>query len=183
MNKELFNQLSTDERQVAEKLSSAADTMKLSQSFQWDLETRLMDAYKSNAQENRFMKFMAPVGWAVIAILTVLLAGWLLRNLLPGIQPAAIPTVSPKVSFEENIRQGNICVGPLAVGHGFAVFLSNADKTWFLPLDQGKVIGEMRSFTWSADGSQLAIVGNTTGTGNVYLTDAAGSPVRPVLSN
>lgn len=50
-------------------------------------------------------------------------------------------------------------------------------------LDEQKNIGELRSFAWSPDGKQLAIVGNTTGRGNIYLTDAASDPLQPVLGN
>jgi WD40 repeat protein len=186
MNKELLDQLPADEQPIAEKLSSAAETMKLSQSFQWNLETQLMNAYPSKTEgiaRNRFMKFLSPVGWAIVAIFGVLVLSWALRSLLPGIQVAAGPTPTQKASFETDVRTGNICEGPLALAHGFGVFLTNPDKTQFVPLDPEKTIGELRSFTWSADGKQLAVLGNTTGRGNIYLTDAAGEPLQPVLSN
>jgi len=186
MNKELLDQLPADEQPVAEKLSSAAETMKLPQSFQWNLETQLMNAYPSKTErirQNWFIKFLTPVGWAIVAIFGVLLLSWMLRSLLPGIQVAAGPTPTQKVSFETDVRTGNICVGPLALAHGFDVFLTNQDKTEFVTLDPGKTVGELRSFAWSADGKQLAILGNTTGRGNIYLTDSAGSPLQPVLSN
>jgi Tol biopolymer transport system component len=186
MNKELLDQLPADEQAVAEKLSSAAETMKLSQSFQWNLETQLMNVYPSKTERierNRLMKFLSPVGWVIVAIFGVLVLSWILRSLLPGIQVAAGPTPTQKVSFETDVRTGNVCVGPLALAHGFDVFLTNQDKTEFVTLDTGKTVGELRSFAWSADGGQLAILGNTTGQGNIYLTDPAGSPLQPVLSN
>jgi Tol biopolymer transport system component len=186
MNRELLDQLPADEQPIAEKLSSAAETMQLSQSFQWNLETQLMNAYPSKTEgtvRNWFMKFLSPVGWAIVAIFGVLVLSWMLRSLLPGIQVAAGPTPAQKPSFETDVRTGNICEGPLALAHGFAVFLTNQDKTEFVALDPEKTIGELRSFAWSADGKQLAILGNTTGQGNIYLTDSAGSPLRPVLSN
>jgi WD40 repeat protein len=186
MNKDLINQLPSDEQAVAEKLSSAAETMKLSQSFQWNLETQLMNAYQSKTEaigQNWFMKFLTPVGWAIVAIFGVLVLSWMLRSLLPGIQVASGPTPTQKVSFETSVRAGNICLSPLALAHGFDVFLTNPDKTEFVTLDAGKTIGELRSFTWSANGKQLAILGNTTGRGNLYLTDSAGSQLQPVLSN
>jgi Tol biopolymer transport system component len=74
-------------------------------------------------------------------------------------------------------------VGPLAVEHGFAVFLTNPEKAEFAVLDAGNTIGELRSFTWSADGKQLAIVGNSMGSGNIYITDPKGSQLLPVLPN
>ncbi len=92
MNKDLIEQLPADEKTVAEKLSSAAETMKPSQSFQWNLETQLMDTYQSQtgtAKQNSFMKFLTPIGWAIVAAIGVLLVSWMLRTLLPGIQPAA----------------------------------------------------------------------------------------------
>lgn len=50
-------------------------------------------------------------------------------------------------------------------------------------LDEQKAIGELRSFAWSPDGRQLALMGNTTGRGNIYLTDSAGDQLQPVLSD
>ncbi len=184
MNKDLINQLPADEQPVAEKISSAAETMKLSQSFQWNLESQLMDAYKSKqegVQPSPFMKFLAPAGWAIAAVCGVLLLGWIFRSLLPGLQPAAAPTPTQEVSFEDSVRTGNICSGPLAAAHGFAVFLTNADKTGFVTLDEQKAIGELRSFNWSPDGQRLAIIGNTLGSGNIHIADASGMRIKSLL--
>jgi WD40 repeat protein len=126
---------------------------------------------------------MVPLGWAVLAGCAILLLNWTIRALVPELPIAAGATSSPAASFEDSLRNGNICAGPLALEHGFAVFLTNPAKTEFIALDPGKAIGELRSFTWSADGRQLAILGNTTGNGNIYLTDATGEQLQPVLSN
>ena len=185
MNKDLIDQLPADEQAVAVKLSSAAEIMKLSQSFQWNLETQLMDAYQSpkgNARQNSLMKFLTPAGWTIGAVIAVLLVSWMLRSLLPEMQPAAAPTAIQEASFEVNVRQGNICLGPLAVAHGFTVFLTNKDKTQFAAINAGNTIGEMRSFTWSSDGRQLSILGNTTGSGNIYQADPVSGQVEPVLA-
>ncbi len=185
MNKDLINQLPADEQPVAEKISSAAETMKLSQSFQWNLESQLMDAYKSKqdgVQQSPFMRFLAPAGWAIAAVCGVLLLSWMFRSLLPTLQPAAAPTATQEVSFEDSVRTGNICSGPLAAAHGFAVFLTNTDKTGFVTLDEQKAIGELRSFNWSPDGQRLAIVGNTMGSGNIHITDPSGGPIEDLLS-
>ncbi len=40
----------------------------------------------------------------------------------------------------------------------------------------------MRSFTWSKDGKQLSILGNTTGSGNIYLADPVSGQLNPLLS-
>jgi Tol biopolymer transport system component len=69
------------------------------------------------------------------------------------------------------------------VVHGFTVFLSNPEKTEFTAVDTGTPMGEMRSFTWSPDGKQLTIVGNTMGSGHVLVTDLAGGQVEYLLSN
>jgi Tol biopolymer transport system component len=61
------------------------------------------------------------------------------------------------------------------------VFLTNPDKTEFAVVDAGDPVGELRSFTWSADGKQLAIVGNAMGSGNIYRTDPGGTLPEPVL--
>jgi Tol biopolymer transport system component len=181
MNKDLLDQLSADERQTAEKLSSAAETMKLSQSFQWNLETKLMDAHPSqNEKQNSRMKFLKPFGWVLAAVAAVLLAGWMLRTLLPGIQPAVAPTIPQEVSFEENVRQGNICAAPLAMSHNFSVFLTNTDKTQFTVVDAGDTIVEIRSFTWSTDGTELFLFGNTTGSSKFFHADPISGEVTPV---
>jgi hypothetical protein len=182
MNKELLDQLSADERQVAEKLSSAAETMKLSQSFQWNLETKLMDAYPSqNEKGNSIMKFLKPAGWAFAAVVAVLLVSWIFRTSIPGIQPGTMPTETQEVSFEENVRQGNICAAPLAVAHNFGVYLTSPDKTQFAVVDAGNSIGEIRSFTWSADGKELLLLGNSPSGGNIYHADPVSDEIQQML--
>lgn len=182
MNKDFLNSLPTDDQPVASILNLLVDDVQLSQTFQWKLETKLMDAAKNKQEFARSWrsKILPAFSWTVIAIAAVLLLNWTVRS-LSSPPPAAAVTPGPIPSFEADIQQRRICAAPLAVGHGFAVFLSDDKKTGFLPLDQEKMIGEMRSFAWSADGSQLALFGNTTGHGNIWLTDSSGSPVQPVL--
>lgn len=182
MNKDFLNSLPADEQPAASKLTSLIDDLQLSPSFQRELEIKLMDVAqkKTRSARNWQAKILPAAAWTLAAIGAVLLLNWTIRSLASP-APAAVVTPIPAPSFEEQVRQGKICPGPLAVGHGFAVFLTNEDKTGFLPLDQEKSIGEMRSFAWSADGSQLAIFGNTTGRGNIWLTDTKGSAVQPVL--
>lgn len=179
MNKDLLEQLSPEERTAAEKLSAAAEMMTLSQSFHSDLETRIMDAYPSNRNQRSPIQFLKPIGWAITAIAGVLLANWLFRSLLPGLQTT---TPTQAVSFAASVKQGTLCAAPLAVSHGFAVFLTRPDKTQFAVVDAGETIGEMRSFIWSADGNQLSILGNTTGSGNLYTADAGTGQVEPLLA-
>lgn len=184
MNKELLDQLSSDERQVAENVSSAAEMMKLSQSFQWNLETKLMDAYPSqNERQNSLMKFLKPIGWVLAAVAGILLVSWVLRTLLPGIQPAAEPTPAQEVSFEANVRQGNICAGPLAVAHNFAVYLTSPDKTQFAEVTIESPMYEIRSAMWSTEGEQLALLVNEWGHGNIYIADSNGTSAQPILVN
>ena len=185
MNKELLNQLPADEQFIAAEINSTADSMKLSQAFQWELEAQLMDQAKRTMQPagGWLTKIMARVGWAIAAICAAFLLNWTIRSLIPVQPGAAGNTLNPEASFEEKLRQRNICSGPLALAHGFAVFLTNQDKTGFVTLDEGKSIGELRSFAWSPDGRQLAIVGNTTGRGNIYLTNSTGNPLQPVLAD
>src|SRR5215216_5135063 len=186
MNKDLINQLPADEQALAEKISTAAESMKLSQNFQWNLETQLMDTYQSKkggAGQSWFMKFAAPLSWGVAVFIVVLLLSWALRSLLPELQPAAEPTATQAESFVANVRSGDICAGPLAVVHGFSAFLTNEHRTGFVALSTGNLIGEIRSFAWSADGKQLAIFGNSWGSGNIYVTDPSGRQVDYLLSN
>jgi len=184
MNKDIFDQLPADEQPVAEKLNSISENMKVPQSFQWTLESQLMDAYqnKSKPAKGWFSKIIVPVTWALVAVLGIFLLNWTLRSLTPSEQ-VNVGASNTEVPFETQVRQGNICAGPLALAHGFSVSLSNQDKTTFIPLDEEKAIGELRTFAWSEDGKQLAILGNTTGNGNIYLTDSTGVQLQPVLAN
>jgi hypothetical protein len=184
MNREIFDQLPADERPVAANLYAAAENMKVPPAFQWTLQSQLMDAYQNKSQPNkdRVSKIIAPVGWAVVAVIGFVLLNWTFRSLVLPEQISA-GTSSEEVPFETRVRQGDICAGPLTLAHGFSVSLTNQDKTAFVPLDEEGNIGEMRSFIWSTNGSQVAVLGNTTGNGNIYLTDTSGTPLQPVLSN
>jgi len=187
MNKEILDQLTADEQPAAAKLNSISENMKVPQAFQWTLESQLMDAYHNESQpaKSPFAKFFLPLGWAVIAVVGFVLLNWTIRSLAPSEQITAgsSNTEIPVETFEGMARQGRICNGPLAVQHGFAISLTNQDKTGFITLDKEKAIGELRSMVWSPDGEQLAILGNITGNGNIYLTDSNGTSLHPVLPN
>ena len=183
MNKDLLNQLPADEQPVASKLDSIAEDMQPSQTFQLELETQLMDAAKTKMRPGQgwHTKIIPSVGWAILALGVVFLLNWTIRSLAPDSPPATGEASEPEISFESNVRQGNICTSPLAAAHGFAVFVTNQDKTGFVMLDEEKNIGELRSFAWSPDGKQLALVGNTTGSGNIYLTNSVDDWLQPLL--
>jgi Tol biopolymer transport system component len=106
----------------------------------------------------------------------------MLRTFVPGVQPAAEPTLVQDLSFEANVRQGNICAAPLAMVHDFSVFTTSADKTQFTEIDAVHAIGEIRSFTWAADGKELFLLGNTLGSGNLYRADPISGQAIPVLA-
>ena len=205
MNKEILNQIPADEQPVASKLQAVADDMHLSPTFEWELETQLMEKHK---EQNRpvsgwFARIAPTLGWVFTATCVILLVNWAIRSLVPSlsaasntIQPDITPLAAPSIppmptaiftptssQFEDDVRQGNICAGPLAVGHDFSVSLTNQDKTGFVAVDPQNVATELDSFAWSPDGRQLAVIGNTGGQGNIYLTDSAESPLRPLLSN
>lgn len=184
MNKDLLDQIPADEQPMAKRLMSAADEMKISPNFQRTLETQLMDARKTKSQpaQGWHIKIFSLAGWAALILAGAFLLNWSIRSLAVN-QPASENTPVSASTFEEQVRQGSICANPLTLGHGFAVFMSNADKTSFIELDPQRAIGELRSFSWSADGAQLAVVGNTTGTGNMYLTDSIETPLRPIFAN
>jgi Tol biopolymer transport system component len=172
MNKDLLNQLPANEQPMASELNSIIDQMQLSPTFQWELETQLVEAAnKKNQPAQRWLIEIFPaMGWAVLALCAVFLLNWTIRS-LANISPAATESSEPEISFASSVRQGNACSDPLALAHNFQVYLTNEDKTGFVALDQQKSIGELRSFAWSPDGQQLAIVGNTTGQGNIAITD------------
>ncbi|HKJ38789.1 MAG TPA: hypothetical protein VJ972_08440 [Anaerolineales bacterium] len=174
MNKEIFDQLPADEQPVAAKLNSVSDNMKVPQNFQWTLESQLMDTYgnKSKPAKSWFSKLIVPVGWAVVAILGFVFLNWTIRSLVPPeqINVGASNTEVPVETFESKVREGKICEGPLALAHGFNVSMTNEDKTAFISFDQKEPSSELRSFAWSTDGKQLAILGNTLGSGNIHIT-------------
>jgi len=182
MNKEIFDQLPVDEQTVASKLNATAEHMKIPQVFQWKLESQLMDAYKNNSKPktNRFSKYITAAAWITAAALGLFLFAWTINSLS---QNSGAGTAVTEIPFDANVRQGGICAGPLAVAHNFSVALTNSGKTEFITLDPTQSIGELRSFAWSPNGKQLAVVGNTTGSGNIYLTDSTGTSLQPVLAN
>lgn len=181
MNKDLLDQVPSEEQSMASKISSIVENIQPSQAFQWELENQLMDKARSQPAQSWFSKISVPAGWAVAAFVGVLLLNSLFRYLVPQPSPAAGSTPTQEVPFIDNVRAGNICMGPLAVAHGFTVFLTNPEKTEFAAVDAGDPSGDLRSFTWSVDGKQLAIVGNAMGSGNIHLTDATGVSPQPIL--
>lgn len=179
MNKHLLDQVAAEQQPVASKLNSLVEKLQPSQAFQWELENQLMEkATRTAPGQSRSAKIMILVGWGIATVAGLLLFNWTIRSLAPQPPPAA----TQEVSFAESVRSGDMCTTPLALGHGFDVFLTNQDKTGFVALDSEKTIGELRSFTWSADGERLAILGNTTGSGNIYLTNPSGEQLEPLLS-
>jgi WD40 repeat protein len=182
----LLNHIPSEEQPVASRLASVAEDMQVSPTFQWELENQLMDKYRTQTRRLApawHTKIHPALGWALLAIAAVFLLDRTMRSLIPNPLGMTVQTPTQEPSFAESVRSGNICAGPLAVAHNFSVALSNADKTSFIPLDEQQTIGELRSFAWSADGSQLAVAGNTTGSGNIYLMDANGKMLQPVLSD
>ena len=166
---------------MASKISSIVENMQPSQAFQWELENQLLDKAASRPAQSWFAKIIVPVGWAVTAFVGVFLLSSLFRSSVPPPSPAAGSTPTEAVSFVDRVRTGNICMGPLAVAHGFTVFLTNPEKTEFAVVDVGDPSTELRSFTWSASGGQLAILTNSVGGGNIYLTDPNTMQPQPVL--
>jgi Tol biopolymer transport system component len=184
MNKDLLNQLPTDEQHVASNLDSVAEDMKLSPSFQWELENRLMDAHKAKTftAHGWHRKIIPVLGWAIVAIGAIILLNRTMRSQAPELPPAAPATSIPELPFEARVRQGDMCFGSLALVHGFSLFLTNEDKTGFVQLDTADAIGEVRSFAWSADGKRMAVIGNTTGSGTIYLSEPTGGQREYILS-
>ncbi|MBV6450194.1 MAG: Protein TolB [Anaerolineales bacterium] len=182
MNKNIIDQLPADEQPIALKLQDAAKKMNIPAAFELELENQLMEKYKTKHQPTGWATFAGSFGWAFAAVCTLFLLNWAIRTLVPNIQPASGETPASEIPFGENVRAGNICKDSLTLTHGFSVFVTNEDKTGFIELDEQRAIGELRSIAWSADG-QLAIVGNTTGNGNIYLVDLADNSLRPLVPN
>jgi Tol biopolymer transport system component len=183
MNKDLLNQLPADEQPVASKLNSLADDMHISQTFKWELETQLMDKAKKKTRpiQGWHVKILPTLGWAVLALSAVFLLNWTIRSLASDTLPVAGGLPGPDPSFAASVSQGEICRGPLAAVHGFTGFLTNQDITGFVLLDEQRTLDEVRSTAWSPDGTQLAIVGNTTGQGSVLITGPAGGQLEYLL--
>jgi Tol biopolymer transport system component len=183
MNKELINQLPADEQPIAVELNSIVNQMQLSTSFQWDLETQLINAAKMKIQpEQGWIQRIAPaLGWAILTLCAVVLLNWTMRSLAINSQPSEGEASDPPASFASSVRQGDICSGPLVLAHNFEIYLTNEDKTRFVSFHKQNVIGELRSFAWSPDGERLAIVGNTTGQGNIYFVDLRNTQLEHLL--
>lgn len=181
MNNDWLTQLTADEQPLAQELTNLATGMNMPAGFEAQLEHELMNTYSKKDQPTRgWMKFARPLGWALTALAGALMLTWGLRYASP-IQPAAETVIEPKVPFALQVQQGDLCAGPLAVGHNFDISLSNTEKTGFIPVDSEQAIFELRSFTWSPDGKTLAVTSNTGGGGNVFLTDATAQTLTQVL--
>jgi len=185
MNKEFQNHIPSDEQPIAQKLQSVAEDIKAASSFQTELEAQLKKAHNVRSQSTQSWRtnLIPALGWTILTVCAVVLLNWALRSLLPNQQPATNAAPPSAVTFEADVKMGNICKGQLAVMHGFSVSLTNQDKTGFVSLNEEKDIGELRSFSWSPNGEQLAIVGNTRGSGNLYLLSPARNQLQPILSN
>jgi hypothetical protein len=182
MNKDLLNSLPAEDQPVASQLNSLVNELPLSRSFQDELEMKLIDAARKTKPEHGWQAKMFPaLAWTALALGAVLILNLTVRS-MSSTAPGTIAAPDPMPSFQENVRQGGICADPLAAGHGFAVSITNDDKTGFIPLDEANTIPEMRSFAWAADGSRLALVTNSRGQGNVYLMDSSNS-LQPVIRN
>src|ERR1043165_3665790 len=98
MNNDLLNQLPADEQPIASKLNSLVDDMQISQSFEWEFETHLIDKAKMRMPpvQNWFTKVMIPIGWAVAGVCGVLLLSWAIRSLMPNRPIAAGATPIPE---------------------------------------------------------------------------------------
>jgi len=187
MNKEIFDQLPANEQPVAAKLNSVSENMKVPQNFQWNLESQLMHAYQNKSQPNksRFSKLIVPAAWTLAAVFGIFILTWAIRSLVPTeqINPAAPNPEVPVETFESKVRQETICEGSLAVAHGFSVAVTNEGKTAFIPFELEEPGSELRSFIWSTDGKQLAILGNTRGSGSIYLANTIDHELLPALTN
>ncbi|HXD10670.1 MAG TPA: hypothetical protein VN653_11455 [Anaerolineales bacterium] len=185
MNKDFLNQIPPEEQPIASTLFSVGEAMQVSPAFDWELETRLMNAAKKKSQpvHGWTTKIIPALGWALLAISAIYLISSTISSLGANQPAAATEASNPVISFESQVRAGNVCKGPLAVAHNFSVSLTNPDKTGFVILDVKDTIGELRSLTWSPDGKRLALVANTTGRGYIYVTDSAGNQLQPVISN
>lgn len=185
MNKEFLDQLPVEEQAVAQKLHAVAENLPVSQAFQSKLESELIAAHrgKSHYAPGWPTKLIPSLGWALLAVCGLFFLSWAVRSLVPGRSPAAGEQPDPEAPLATGVKTADACTGQLAAAHGFSVFLTDRDHTGFVTLDEGKEIGELRSFSWSPDGQEMAVVGNTRGSGNLYLWSPAGGPLRPVFSS
>lgn len=183
MNKDLLDQIPAEEQPTARKLSELVEELDPSQPFQWELENQLMNKATTQPAPSWLKQIMIPFSWVVATIGGVILLSWVMRSLIPQPSPAAEETPTEEISFADSVRTGTICAAPLALSHGFAVFLSNPEKNEFVMVDTGSAMSEVRSFAWSPDGEQIAIIGNSMGRGVIYLTRPGSSALEPLLSD
>ena len=185
MNNDLLNQISADEQPVASQLAALVEDMQLSPTFEWELENQLMEKYQTKTdaiQPAWYTKIIPAVGWAILAAGAVFLLSWTMRSVIPDLQPMAAESPTPERSFEEDVRQGNRCAGLLTVAHNFSVALTDENKTSFVMLDEHEDLEEIRSFAWSPNGTQLAVVGNPAGQGKISVRDF-GKSIQYVISS
>jgi Tol biopolymer transport system component/LysM repeat protein len=182
MNNEFLRQLPAEDQAMSDFLQSNVESIQVDPLFHTKLESQLKHSQNSHERSKGLrIKILTALGWAIVIIGAFLLLNWAVRSLVPNRQPAANGTQSSNLIFEENGILKSICTGQLAVVHGFSIFLSNPDKNGFVELDEQKNNGELRSFSWSPDGYQLAIVGNTKGSGNIYLVNTEENTIQPLL--
>ena len=108
MNRDLLNQLPADEQPAASKLDSVAADMKISPDFQWDLESQLMDEYKTRARSapGWQLKILPALGWAIVAIGAIVLMNWTLRSPTPEMPPAAPSARIRLTSYMNELQYG-----------------------------------------------------------------------------
>jgi hypothetical protein len=89
MNKDLLNQIPAEEQPIASALFSMREDMQVSPTFEWDLETQLMNTAKKKTQpaQSRTTKIIPALGWAVLAISIVYLLNSTIRSLGASGQP------------------------------------------------------------------------------------------------
>ncbi len=140
-------------------------------------------ATQKTRRASGWRKIMPTLGWALLTGCALFLLNWTIRSLASNPTEVSAEVSTPPVSFISQVQQGNICMGRLVVEHGFNVFLTDSEKTELVAVDVGTNLSEIRSFAWSADGKQLALIGNTTGTGSIYVTDPASGQTGYLLSS
>ncbi|HZW02520.1 MAG TPA: hypothetical protein VFF68_01235 [Anaerolineaceae bacterium] len=184
MNDETFNAPSPEEKAVAQRLAAISEEMQPSPVFQKELASRLVRAHGERNQSPRAwpLRLLPSVGWAVFAIFAIVVVAWGASSLSSNESSAAEATPTLPVAFDEAVQSGEVCTGPLVVGHGASVFVTNPEKNGFIALDEEENIGELRAFQWSYDGESLAAAGVTRGSGDLYLLNAETNQLEPVTT-
>jgi len=121
MNKETFDQLPSEDRNIANLLDTTAESIQVNPTFHNELEAKVRSSFNSESKTASFKTKLIPaLGWTFAAISAILLLNWALRSLTNTPQPAAGGTMTPPVVPTESNPVSEAT--PVPVGEAYERF-------------------------------------------------------------